>query len=533
MENNKDKAKNKNKKFTSTIKNKMFKGYEKVRNKMQNNFDMTDSFQRFSYDSQTNTKYNLNRLEKEDNYSSKTINLNGKFTKNNCNNLNNLSIEHLSKTKKDDYNNTLNKLFFTTSNIFKNKKPNLSFKNDSNTKNTQFYFKENKYLINKLFPDINEINKYSNLPFFSLNKVKSPYKMKLNENNKKEVKKKFPQEEFLYKISHNSYDEEKINYNFIKNKGIKKGRTAKYFHGVDKFCINNKVSETNFMRKEDLKKKKFKLELDVNNLTKGEKIPQISSREKHIKILENNLKSIKLIPNLLMNDLEDDVFKFIDNEFDKINEDSKKNKKEEQINTINNEEQKENGANIVNLSTQFNINNNNKSSSINDKFLQTANEYLKNKSYFNNTNISNFTTTTGFKKMQQYPINFYSTQQIKIKEHFNKTHKNTFEERNKKSKKGYYSERNLKKKMSDEMIENLNRLQRIKITNNGSSFKKECRIRDVIIGQKLKFEFNPVDVKRILNGLKPYADIKSDEEIDKNIENSKIYVDIKKNKEKK
>jgi hypothetical protein len=356
--------------------------------------------------------------------------------------------------------------------------------------------------------------------------------MKLNENNKKEVKKKFPQEEFLYKISHNSNDEEKINYNFIKNKGIKKGRTAKYFHGVDKFCINNKVSETNFMRKEDLNKKKFKLELDINNLTKGEKIPQISNREKHIKILENNIKNIKLIPNQLMNDLEDDVFKFIDNEFDKINEDSKKNKKEEYTNTINDEEQKDNGANIVNLSTQFNINNNNKSSNINGKFLQTSNDYLKNKLYFNNTNISNF-TAAGFKKLQRYPINFYSTQQIKIKEHFNKTHKNTFEERNKKNKKGYYSERNLKKKMSDEMIESLNGLQRKKITNNGSSFKKECRMRDVIIGQKLKCEFNPLDVKRILNGLKPYADIKSDEEIDKNIENNKIYFDITENKEKK
>jgi hypothetical protein len=87
--------------------------------------------------------------------------------------------------------------------------------------------------------------------------------------------------------------------------------------------------------------------------------------------------------------------------------------------------------------------------------------------------------------------------------------------------------------MSDEMIESLNGLQRKKITNNGSSFKKECRMRDVIIGQKLKCEFNPLDVKRILNGLKPYADIKSDEEIDKNIENNKIYFDITENKEKK
>ena len=72
-------------------------------------------------------------------------------------------------------------------------------------------------------------------------------------------------------------DEEKINNNnFHKNKGVRKGTTSQFFHGVNKFCINNKISETNFYR-EDLDTNRLKLELNVDNLSKGEKIPQMSS----------------------------------------------------------------------------------------------------------------------------------------------------------------------------------------------------------------------------------------------------------------
>ncbi len=55
--------------------------------------------------------------------------------------------------------------------------------------------------------------------------------------------------------------------------------------------------------------------------------------------------------------------------------------------------------------------------------------------------------------------------------------------------------------------------------NHGFAFKKECKIRDIIIGNKLKCEFNPIDIKRILKGLKPYSDIKLDDEINIKIEN--------------
>ena len=518
MERNRDEEKNK--KFTSTIKNKMFKGYQKVRNKIHTNLEIYDSIQKFSYDNENNNPYNFNFEKYFSNSKEKTKK---DKLKNSFNSIDHIDIQHLSKTKKDDYNNILNKLFFTTSNIIKNqkyiknKKQNINF-NNYNIKDAVNDINEKNEILNKLFPDINEINKYSNLPFFSLVKVKSPYKMKLNSNNKKEINKKFPQEEFLYKISHYHNDDEKINYNFIKNKGIKKGRTTKYFHGVNKFCINNKISETNFYKEDDINNKKLKLKLDISNLTKGgEGVPQISTKEKHIKILQNNLKNIKLIPNKLINDLEDGVFKFIDEEFDKKNNESSNNNNDNNNNEevkidLPNEPNKNNNSNnsnIINLNTQFQMKN------TNNKYFQTEigyQQFSKNKSYYNNS--SNF-NSSGFKKPQQYPINFYSTQQLKIKEHFDKTYKNTFDERNKKLK-GNNSERNTKKKLSDEILNNVNELHKKKIINNRQAYKKESKIRDIIIGNKLKCEFNSKDIKRILNGLKPWADIKLEQDINFN-----------------
>ena len=536
MEKSKDEEKNK--KFTSTIKNKMFKGYEKIRNKMNMNFDLNDKFQRFSYDNEKISNFSPSNTSKYFNDSNSKLNQKDIYLNTNVNNMNNLRIRNLSEVKKVDYNNTLNNLFFSTSNIIKNqkyikgKKTNMII-NNFNSNNSPNNIKEKIKILDKLFPDIGEINKYSNLPFFSLIKVRNPYKMKLHSNNKKEVLKQFPQEKFLYKISHSNNEEEKINNNFIKNKGIKKGRTTKYFHGISKFCINNKISETNFIKEEDLKKKNFKLQLDIENLKKGEKIPQISNKEKHIKILQNNLNNIKSIPDQIVNDLEDGVFKFIDEEFDKanneaLNQSNSKKNEEYKINlppSLENnvpkkkDESSSTNRNIIDLTNQFKVNKSNSSK----KFLITLNDNQNNSKNISDYNKSTFFNSSGFKKPHQYPINFYSTQQIKIKEHFNKTHKNTFEERNKKIKKGSNSERNTRKQLSGEMIDNINELQRKKIINNKYAFNKDCKIRDIIIGNKLKCEFTPVDIKRILNGLKPWADIKLDDEvININIDNNKI-----------
>ena len=110
---------------------------------------------------------------------------------------------------------------------------------------------------------------------------------------------------------------------------MKKGRTNNYFHGINKFCINNKISETNFPL--NYKKNKLNLELDIKNITKGgEKTSQMSSKEKRLKLLENNVNNIKSIPNELMNDLEEEVFKILDEEFEKNHSNDNNKTKEEE-----------------------------------------------------------------------------------------------------------------------------------------------------------------------------------------------------------
>ena len=50
----------------------------------------------------------------------------------------------------------------------------------------------------------------------------------------------------------------------------------------------------------------------------------------------------------------------------------------------------------------------------------------------------------------------------------------------------------------------------------------ECRNRDIIIANKLKCEFSPTDIKRVLNGQKPWNDCESLDEkfLSKNLPSS-------------
>lgn len=508
------KEEEKRNKFNTALKPNKFRGNDKARNKANNNSNDFNNYQTFSYNIENisnSSPFNFKKGKHE------AIKQNRKFLKNNLVNIVGFKLTNF----KNHNNNDPNGLFYTTTSIMKNK----SFQKNKNqfisnstsyNANVQNSAKEKNKIINKLFPDINELNKYSNLPFFSMVKMKSPYTVKLNKNEI--VKKKFPSEQFLYKISHSNPDEEKINNNnFYKNKGVRKGTTSQFYHGVNKFCINNKISETNFYR-EDLDTNRLKLELNVDNLSKGEKIPQISNKEKHLKILENSMKNLKLLPNQLLTDLEDGVFKFIDEEFDKTNnnngnkdDESGENKNNslpaisKDANDVNDKIKTMNNINnIINLSNQFKFNNTfNK-----NKFLITAYDYPnnKNKSYYSQFTIS------GFKKPHQYPINFYSTQQIKKKERFNQEHKITFEERLKKMKKEYDSEREGKNK-KELVLGNVDDLvKKNKKMTNVKAFERDCKIRDIIIGHKLRCEFSPVDIKRVLNGLKPFVDVKLDEE---------------------
>ena len=529
----------KNKKFISSLKNKILKREYNLKNQSIHNIDSNEYniLKTPSYNKEEKTpKLNPIKNKKGFNMSIEKENL----IKTNTSRISN-SNKNILKLKNENNNNNLYDLFYTTSKVIKKQKflrktkPSINiFNYNSNIVNDQ---EGKKKLLNEIFPDINEISKYSNLPFFSFVKMKIPNKLKVNTE---EMAKKIPKEKFLYKISHN-IDEEKINNKIDKNKGIKKGTTSQYFHGVDNFCINNKLSETNFF-KEDLNKKE-KLKLDINNLG-GEKIPQLNNKERHIKILKNNLKNLKSISGKLVDEFEDGVFKFFDEEYDNSNNNidifdipkkiaEYKNKltstsdpdsfginRSTMTNNENNNSTNTNNNinNIVNLSNQFKLNNINNR----NKLLIAAQNISKNKSKYdrNNNNIINSNNnTTGLKRPLRYPINFYSVQQIKNKEGFNDSHIISFEERAKRIEKEYMENRKNHFNHLYQLNFNTKSLQKKKkVITNSYAYKKESRIRDMIIGNKLKCEFSPVDIKRVLNGLKPWVDVKSEEKI--NLENN-------------
>ena len=51
-------------------------------------------------------------------------------------------------------------------------------------------------------------------------------------------------------------------------------------------------------------------------------------------------------------------------------------------------------------------------------------------------------------------------------------------------------------------------------------YQHESRVRDIIISNKLKCEFSDEDIKRILNGQKPWKEINNDENENKKFENN-------------
>ena len=500
----------KNKTMNSKLKNNPLKEYQKIRNKTKTNYYISkiknDNNYYKTFDKSSiilnEEIYNSFQQKKEN---SRTI----------YNNLKQFKILNFSKERKNNYNNTLNKLFFTTSNILKHKK--IDKKKDSIV-NTYYNMNQidddingKNRILNKLFPDINEMNKYSNLPFFSLIKRRTPFKMKFNLdlNN---LKKRIKQEEFLFKLSHTNDSNEQKLLNI--NKGIKKGRTTQYFHGVDKFCINNKISEINHPLKESIIRNKFNLQLNVENITRGgEKTPQMNNKEKRIKMLENNVNNIKSIPKELVNGLEEEVFKFLDEEFEKNHIELDKDNENKELEKNTNEKKTEE----KNVMTGFDNN-------INNLNLN----FLSNKSTYTNISDINYINPNPLKKPNKYPTNYYSTQQLRKKEHFSDNYKITFEERIKKLNKEK-EEKKLNKIKNGLELENIKDLKEKRKINNGIIYRRHAKIADKLIGNTLKNTYDDVDTKRILNGLKPWIFIKSDEkkEMNINILKQKVNEDIK------
>ena len=101
----------------------------------------------------------------------------------------------------------------------------------------------------------------------------------------------------------------------------------------------------------------------------------MSNREKKLKMLEKNVKNIKSIPNELINGLEYEVFKLLDEEFDKNdNPKTEENEKKNNLDSeLNNKENKKDEMNQIG-DNKNNINNFNIEFMLN-KTLNTKNSY--------------------------------------------------------------------------------------------------------------------------------------------------------------
>ena len=326
----------------------------------------------------------------------------------------------------------------------------------SNKKNRYKECYKNKCnLLNKIFPD-NELIKYNNVPFLYL------LKKDINLSDNRILK-----EDFLYKISHGDrFFTINKNNNFIKNKSMKKGLTMNYFNNKNQNILRNELSLP-----------ELRLELDINNLN-NEDEKRISNKEKYFLLLKNKLKDLKN-GNIFKN-LKEDILNF-NEENDKMINNSLN------LDKINNNKEIK-GNNISVDSFKRNNNYDNKSSKI----------YINNYFSLNNENNS-------LKKPLKYPINFYSNKQLEIKKkRYEKTHREGWKEFKRKIN---LKNRNYKNVLSLCILEPNINLTKKKIMTNKIAYLIESKKRDILISNKLKCEFDDDDIKRIINGKKPFKDL--------------------------
>jgi len=322
--------------------------------------------------------------------------------------------------------------------------------------------------LNLIFPYKEEIKKFSNLPFFSLTKNQfneqtdlSKYNSRNESKNRVKNIEDILQEDFLYKISHQKDDDQNnINNNFNKNKGLKKGIT---------FDLNENLNENYLNNKKDLK-----LKIDIQNLNTN-KTPYLTSKEKRYKIIEKEVEPFKNIVSLF----KDFETKYLADD-DKNNNNTNNNNKEENKNEEN-KDNKNNDLNKDNDGVKTNI--------INGRnFDELCDPYR---------------TTYRWKKPRFYPLNYYSFKQLKSKEtKYDNVHRLAFEQFQKKInlRDDEHKAKTSRNKLNEYEKAYFDKLYKRKEVTNKMIFNRECRIRDIILTNKLKCEFSPSDIKRVLNG---------------------------------
>lgn len=380
-----------------------------------------------------------------------------------------LNIESLSDSKKDGQNSLI---------IKKNNKFKTKIFLTNNKRNTNNVIKkckskeeliENDFILNRIFEDNKERNKYSNLPFFCLTKKK----IKFSDDEKTNIK--ILNEDFLYKISHGDrFYTNNENNNFIRNKQIKKGLTTNYIK-------NNNVQN-------QLSLPEVKFDLTINNLNKNKR-EKIKSKEKYLLMLKKNLIDLK--NGNIFKQLEEDINNF--NEDNILSKDKNKNLKEK--NREGKIIKKENDLNSINIIDK-------------KKNLKKVKSYILRSIIFDKKNNK---TNYQMKKPLKYPINFYSNKQLEIKKkRYEKTHREGWKEFNRKTNirnMGYNSYKITKNPILLCVLEPNRDLQKKKVMTNKKIYLHECRIRDILISNKLKFDYNKEDIKRILNGQKPWKEL--------------------------
>ena len=342
----------------------------------------------------------------------------------------------------------------------------------TNTNNDNIEKENKEYIFKKLFPDKDEIYKYSELPFFSL--TKNPHNFGYKGNNIINLKENddiFSPDDFLFKLSHKQESNEKyIKNNFNRNKGVKRG--------IALTLTNNNNNKSN------LDKKKMKLMLDIENLNNNKQI-YLNSKEKRFKILEKEIESLKNVISLFKDfetEIANDDMKIDDNNIDK-NKLEKKTQSESNINNIN---AKKDDKNLI-------INGNN--------FEEIASRTAYN--------------PHPFKKARFYPVNYYSSNQIMVKEkRYEDKHRIGLEEFQRKinlkttkdnSIKKIYKKKYIMDEYEKQWFKKLIKKEKLSLKDG---YLRNCRINDIILVSKLKCEFSPNDVKRVLNGIKPWDDCK-------------------------
>jgi hypothetical protein len=369
-----------------------------------------------------------------------------------------LKIENLSKN--------YNKRKLKSKNMFLTQTKNKT--EYTNTDLDAIELENKKSTFKKLFPDQNEIYKYSELPFFSL--TKNPNNFGYVGNTMVKLKKDddiFSQEDFLYRLSHKRENPEKYNLNnFNKNKEVIKGNVL--------VNINDRDNKNN------KDKKNIKLTMDIENMNNN-KTAYLDSKEKRYKILEKEIEPLKNVISL---------FKDFATEIEKEDNIDIEKTKSEKTTPIDNSK---NNSNIIKKESSMNITNNEN----NIELIASRTSY----------------SPHIFKKPKLYPINHYALNQVIIKEkRYERMHKMGLEDfqrkinlKNEKENviKNIYKKKYIMDEYEKEYFKRLFTKEKISVRD---AYLRKCRINDIILVSKLKCEFSPRDVKRVLNGIKPWND---------------------------